>query len=87
MKKVLCFSATWCGPCRTFAPIFEEVSKKYATEFTFQKIDVDEDEQLCVKYKVQSIPTIIVLDGEKEILRKVGSFDSQGFQNWLDGTN
>jgi len=87
MKKILCFSATWCGPCRTFAPIFEEVSKKYATKFTFQKIDVDEDEQLCDKYKVQSIPTIIVVDGEKEILRKVGSFDSQGFQNWLDSTN
>lgn len=54
------FFATWCGPCKMVAPVLEELSEEMKN-VTFVKVDVDQETELAAKYKVMSIPTLIVL--------------------------
>lgn len=62
---VVDFWATWCGPCRMQAPIFENVAKELKKEATFGKVDVDKNRLLSELYSVNSIPTIIIFkDGQ-----------------------
>jgi len=59
------FWAPWCGPCRTIAPILEEIAKEKAGTITVSKVNVDESQQLAQKYNVRAIPTILFFkDGE-----------------------
>ena len=67
--KYLYFSAPWCGPCRMFGPVMERVS----TNILVQKIDVDKQSDLAMKYSVRTIPTVILVDNNgKEYARQTG---------------
>ena len=62
---VVDFWATWCGPCRMQAPIFENVAQELKKEASFGKVDVDKNRLLSELYSVSSIPTIIIFkDGQ-----------------------
>ena len=73
MKKVIDVYASWCGPCRAYAPIFEKVSnnEELKDKFSFQRIDADEDEDFCVKYGVRNIPCTFILDENGNVLDKM----------------
>ena len=70
-KIVVDFFATWCGPCKMLGPVFEELSTEI-NDIKFIKVDIDEHEDLCRKYKVMSVPTLIVFDKGKEVKRNIG---------------
>ena len=74
-KTVYCdLWASWCGPCRMLAPVFEELSDKYEDEAVFVKIDVDEEdsEPAAIKYGITSIPNIIAFKGGKPVDNSLG---------------
>ena len=82
MKKILYFSAVGCGPCKTLGPIIESV----ADQVNYQKIDVDNNQDLSIKYGVRNIPTLILLDETGEIKgRKVGLQTKQDILNFYNG--
>lgn len=58
------FYADWCGPCRALGPVLEELSKEYPN-VSFIKVNVDEEEELAMRYRIMSIPAVFILkDGE-----------------------
>ena len=58
--EVVDFWAPWCGPCRMVAPIIEELARDYAGRITFGKLNVDENPFTSNKFRVQSIPTMLI---------------------------
>jgi len=69
MKVVKYFSATWCGPCKQFKPIMEEIANEgYSVMF----IDVDDEENTATKYVVRSVPTVVIEENGIEIDRFIG---------------
>ena len=69
---VLDFWATWCGPCRMQAPIFEKAQQEAGDAAVFGKVNVDEQMDLALDFQVSSIPTIIIISGGEVIFRAVG---------------
>ena len=55
------FYATWCGPCKMLSPIISEIANEYLNSVKVCKVNVDENQDLAVKYNIMSIPTLIFL--------------------------
>ena len=64
--------APWCGPCRMIAPVIEELAAEMAGRVRFAKLNVDENPATAARFGVQSIPTLLVLKGGRELDRIVG---------------
>lgn len=68
------FWAPWCGPCRMLAPLVEELAEEH-DEIVLGKVNVDEEMALAMRFRVASIPTLIVFENGKEVRRSVGLLD------------
>ncbi|MCX8174112.1 MAG: thioredoxin [Thermoplasmata archaeon] len=67
------FWAAWCGPCRTFAPVFQRAAKEYAGKIVFGKLNVDENPATAEKFGVNGIPTVLAFKNGKLVERFVGA--------------
>ncbi len=66
------FYADWCGPCKMIAPILEELSQVYQNEVRIVKVNVNNDEQLAVKYQINSIPNLLAFKNGKVVKQVIG---------------
>lgn len=66
------FWASWCGPCKMMSPVIDQLAEELAGRAVVGKINVDEQQELAVRYGVMSIPTIVLFRGGKEDKRSVG---------------
>lgn len=80
-KAVVDFYATWCGPCKMFGPIFEEVSED--NNINFVKLDVDKNDDIARKYGVMTIPTVILFDNGEEVKRHVGLMNKEELEEFI----
>ena len=78
------FWATWCGPCRMLGPVIEKLADQYEGKAVIGKVNVDEQQELAVRYGVMSIPTVIFFKDGKEIDRKVGVMPATAYTQVLD---
>ena len=66
------FWASWCGPCKMLGPIIDELAGEYAGRAKVCKVDVDNNKDIARRFKVMSIPTVVILENGEEINRLVG---------------
>jgi thioredoxin 1 len=82
MKKILYFSASWCGPCKQLGPVMDKLNSE---GINIQKIDVDNNQGPSITYSVRNIPCLILVDGGgNEIKRLVGNQTANNIKNWYN---
>ena len=82
MKKILYFSAPWCGPCKTLGPIIDALSSTINVE----KINVDVDQTQSTKYGVRNVPSLVLVDSTgNELNRMVGVHSEEQILNFYNG--
>ena len=75
------FWAEWCGPCKMLGPVLEEVAKEIGNDAVVAKIDVDNAQELAMKFAVRSIPAIFILKEGKTIQQFIGVQSKQVLVN------
>jgi thioredoxin 1 len=78
------FHADWCGPCKTQDPILDEMEEDWGDSVEFQKIDVDENQEVANEYQVRSIPTIVVENDDGVVERFVGVTQREDLETALE---
>jgi thioredoxin 1 len=66
------FWAPWCGPCRAIAPVLDTISQEQEGKVKVVKVNVDDNQQLAVRFSVQAVPTLIIFKGGQPVDRVVG---------------
>jgi thioredoxin 1 len=75
--------ATWCGPCRAFAPIYEKASDKY-NDVVFGKIDTDAEQDLAATFEIRSIPTLMVFRDQVLVFARPGMIPGAALDDLID---
>lgn len=75
--------ASWCGPCRSFAPVFEQAAQQFEPQARFAKLDTDANQATAAMLGIRSIPTLIVFRGGRELTRMSGAMSIAQFGAWL----
>lgn len=80
---VVDFWAVWCGPCLSFAPVFERLQAEYSKDFIFVKVNVDEVGSIAQRYRITGIPTTLFLRGGSIIHKVVGAYPDEHMKRIL----
>lgn len=84
LPVIIDFSATWCGPCRKFAPIFHELKEEFSKDINFVTVDIDQYPELANKFGIEAVPTIVFLNSDKkEVHRITGAPDKQTMLQYI----
>ncbi len=75
--------ASWCGPCRSFAPIYEQAAAQLQGRCRLSKLDSEANPQLSAEMGIRSIPTLILLKGGVEVARQSGALPLPQLLGWL----
>ena len=80
------FWAEWCGPCRSFAPTYEEMSEKYP-DLVFAKVDTEDQPELAGSFNIRSIPTLMVFRDQIILYSQAGALPPQHLQDLIEQVN
>jgi thioredoxin len=79
---LLDFWASWCGPCQSFAPVYEAASEKYA-DIVFAKVNTEEQNELAAQFQVRSIPTLAIFREQILIFAQPGALPSSALDQLI----
>lgn len=83
LPVVVDFWAPWCGPCRTMAPVFEQVAGQLAGRLLFAKVDTESEPRVADRFAIRSIPTLVLLRHGGEADRISGALTAPQLRDWL----
>jgi thioredoxin 1 len=78
------FWAEWCGPCRMVGPVVEQIAETHSDEIKVVKLNVDENQDIAMKYGIQSIPSLMVFNKGKEVNRTVGAAPKDTYLKFIN---
>lgn len=82
---VIDFWAEWCGPCHRYTPTFLGVAREYKTKADFYRVNIDQNEEWCTQWRIESIPTTIVVYNKScEFLRKEGVLENRMLKDMIN---
>lgn len=81
---VIDFYATWCGPCKQIAPMFEMLKGEYSDKVEFRSVDVDEDMETTRKYGIEAMPTFVILDADGNEINRIVGADAEALTQAVD---
>lgn len=82
LPVVVDFWADWCGPCKMMAPQFSAAAQKMRT-LRFAKVDTEASPQASVRFRIRSIPTMVLFKGGQEIARTSGAMSASEIERWV----
>lgn len=77
------FWATWCGPCRSFAPVFEKVSDDHG-DIVFGKVNTEEAQGIAAHFQIRSIPTLMIFRDQVIIFSQAGALPESSFRELIE---
>ncbi|MAZ38580.1 MAG: thiol reductase thioredoxin [Legionellales bacterium] len=77
------FTASWCGPCQNFAPIFQQVAEKYST-ITFAEVDTEAQPALAAEFAVRSVPYLMILKDKVVIYSDSGTLPASALEDLIE---
>ena len=83
-KSIVDFSAAWCGPCQMLAPILEQASERYS-DVKFFKVDIDSEPDLTARFKIMSVPMLIVFKDGQVVKKSVGLISGSELSELIKG--
>jgi len=81
---ILDFWATWCGPCKSFGPVFESVSDAHP-DIVFGKVDTDAQQELAGMFGIRSVPTLAVIREKVMVFREAGALPASALEQVVEG--
>ena len=78
------FWAEWCGPCRMVGPVVEQIAQTHSDKIKVVKLNVDENQDIAMKYGIQSIPSLMVFNKGKEVNRTVGAAPKDTYLKFIN---
>ena len=79
--------APWCGPCKSFAPIFEQAAVELEPQLRLAKLNTEQQQSVASRWRISSIPTLILFKQGKEIARSSGAMSLTQLKQWVSKNN
>jgi len=81
---VVDFSAEWCGPCRMVTPIIHELAEEYDGRIVAGEVNVDDNPQITMNYKVKNIPTVLFIKNGEVVDKQVGAVPKSTYKSLVE---
>ena len=81
---VVDFWAPWCGPCKMMAPAFERAAEELEPNVRLAKVNTENEQNVAMQYRIQSIPTLVLFKGGREVARQPGAMGAADIVRWVE---